>query len=116
MVEVAVRESLIELIDRLDEVDDSDRFASPCIYASGGPEARPDAPSLVCPSDEEGSFICPLDPALNYVLMVAQAKECIQVWSEWRGGRLPTQQDKFAAVMYYSQHDAWLPMEESDRI
>ena len=106
-----MRATLIEVIDRLDEVDCSDRFAPPCIYAVGGPHARPDAPSLVCPTDEEGSLKCPEDSTLSYVLMVKQAQACIRVWSAWRGGRTPTRQDKFAAVMYYSQHDAWLPLQ-----
>jgi hypothetical protein len=107
----AVQGSLIEVIDRLDEVDDSDRFESPCIFAEGGPDAAPDARALVCPGDKEGSFVCPQDPTLSYVLMVQQAKECVEVWTTWRGGRRPTPQDKFAAVMYYSCHDAWLPLE-----
>lgn len=104
-------QSLIEVIDRLDAVDDSDRFDPPCIFAEGGPDAGPEARALVCPGDEAGSFVCPQDPALSYVLMVQQAKECVEVWSEWRGGRQPTPRDKFAAVMYYSRRDAWLPLE-----
>ena len=101
--------SLIEVIDRLDEVDASDRFDPPCIYAEGGPDAAPGARALVCPGDEKGSFVCPQDPALSYVLEVDLAKECVAVWSQWRGGRRPTPQDKFAAVMHYSRQDAFLP-------
>jgi len=106
-----VRASLIEVIDRLDEVDDSDRYDPLSIFADGGPDASPQASALVCPGDEAASSACPLDPTLSYVLMVSQAKECIEVWSEWRGGRRPTSQDKFAAVMFYSRNDAWLPVE-----
>ena len=104
-----MQQSLIELIDRLDEVDDSDRYRTPCIFAEGGPEAATTSRALVCPADEEGSFACPQDSILSYVLEVQQAKECIEVWSEWRNNRLPTKQDKFEAVMHYSRHDAWLP-------
>ncbi len=106
-----MRGSLIEVIDRLDAVDDSDRYESACIFATGGVDATPEAPALVCPGDEEGSLVCPREPSLSYVLMVQQAKECIVVWSEWRGGRLPTARDKYAAVMYYARNDAWLPLE-----
>lgn len=106
-----MRGSLIDVIDQLDAVDDSDRFASPCIFAEGGSGAAPGARALVCPSNEAGSFICPDDATLSYVLMVQQAKECVEVWSEWRGGRQPNPQEKFAAVMFYSRHDAWLPLE-----
>jgi hypothetical protein len=104
--------SLIEVIDRLGEADDSDRFESPCIFAEGGPDAPRSARALVCPGDKEGSFECPQDAALTYVLMVQQAKECIDVWSKWRGGRPPSRQDKFDAVMYYSRNDAWLPVDK----
>ena len=102
-----MRRSMIEVIDRIDMVDDSDRYNSLCIFAEGGPDAR----AMVCAGDEEGTFVCPQDPALSYVLMVQQAKECIDVWSEWRGGQQPTAQEKYAAVMFYSRHDAWLPVE-----
>lgn len=107
-----MRGSLIDVIDQLDAVDDSDRFEPPCIFAEGGPDASPAAQALVCPSDEESSIACPHDPALYYVLEVWQAKECVEVWSEWRGGRQPTPRDKFAAVMYYSRNDAWLPLKD----
>jgi hypothetical protein len=105
-----VHRSLIEVIDDLDAVDVSNRFESPCIFANGGSEATPLAQALVCPGDDDGSFACPEDETLSYVLEVQQAKECIAVWSEWRGNQQPTLQDKFDAVMYYSRHDAWLPV------
>lgn len=103
--------SLIEIIDGLDALDDSDGFDPPCIFAEGGPDSRPSARASVCPGDEQGSNDCPHDGELSYVLMVQQAIACIRVWSQWRGGRRPNAADKFAAVMYYSRHDAWLPLE-----
>jgi hypothetical protein len=103
--------TLIEVIERLEEVDDSDRFTSPVIFAEGGPDALPTARAIIYPGDVEGTLVCPDDPALSYVLAVQLAKEAIEVWSAWRGGRIPSRQDKFAAVMFYSQHDAFLPGE-----
>jgi hypothetical protein len=105
--------TLLELINRLDELDDSDRFNPPTIYAEGGPNAAPAAKAVICAGDEEGKLVCPQDPALHEVLMVALAKEAVEVWSKWRGGRVPEPQDKFAAVMYYSRHDAYLPVEDN---
>lgn len=96
---------LINVIDGLEGADDS-LPRSLCIYAEGGANASPNSPAVVCPGDEQGGFDCPRDPALSYVLMVQQAKECVGVWSEWRGGQRPTPQDKLAAVMYYSRNDA----------
>jgi hypothetical protein len=102
---------LINIIERLDTVNDTDRFDPPCIFAEGGSKAVPNARAVICPCDENGSLVCPQDTALSYVLGVEQAKECIQVWSEWRDGKRPSPQDKFAAVMYYSRNDSWLPLE-----
>ena len=101
--------SLIEVIDWLDAVGESNCFPPPCIFAEGGPDAAPDARAVVCPGDHKGSFVCPQDRALSYVLEVELAKDCIAVWSQWRGGRRPTPQDKFAAVMHYSRRDSYLP-------
>ena len=102
---------LIDLIDRLDEVDDSERYESPCLFAKGGTDALPSSKACVCPSDETGSFICPQDPELSYVLTVQHAKEAVEVWSEWRDGRLPNREQKYAAVMFYARHDAWMPVD-----
>jgi hypothetical protein len=106
-----MRGLLIEVIDGLDAVDDTDRFPPMCIFAEGGSGATPDARAIVCPGDNEGSFFCPQAPALTYVLEVDLAKTCVAGWSECRGGRRPTPQDKFAAVMHYSRNDSWLPLE-----
>ena|SRR5688572_29986912 len=102
--------TLIEVIDRLDDVDVSDRYASPVIFAEGGPGASPSARAVVCPGDEEGTLTCPQDPTLSEVLMVQLAKEAIEVWAAWRGGKKPSRRDKFDAVMFYSQHDAFVPI------
>src|SRR5882724_10168206 len=82
--------TLIEVIDRLDEVDESDRYASPVIFVEGGADAPPTARTIVCPGDEEGTLICPPDSALSEVLLVPLAKKAIEVWSAWRGGKNPT--------------------------
>ena len=46
---------------------------------------------------------------MSYLLEVSLAKEVVQVWSEWRDGRRPTAIDKCEAVIYYAEHDAYLP-------
>jgi hypothetical protein len=109
-----VNGSLLEVLDRLDQVEDSDRYAPLCIFAEGGADGTPQSHALVCPGDEEGSFVCPSDPSLSYVLEVQQAREAIDVWSHWRGGHKPSAADKFAAVMYYSRRDAFLPVEATE--
>jgi len=49
--------------------------------------------------------------SLPYLLEVRTAREAIEVWGLWRPGQTPTVDDKVAAVVYYAQNDAWLPIE-----
>jgi hypothetical protein len=47
----------------------------------------------------------------RYFLEGENIKESIEVWSLWRDGRLPTLDDKLAAVVYYATNDAFMPTE-----
>lgn len=106
--------TLFELIQRLEELEDSDPSHPLVIYAQQGADAGRESPALVCPRREEGSPTCPIDASLSEVSTVAQAREVIDVWSAWRGGRAPSAGDRFKAVMFYSRHGAYFPL-ESDR-
>lgn len=106
--------TLFELIQSLDTVEDSDRSHPMAVYAQNGADAGRASPALVCPRGEEGSPACPVDPSLSEVLSVEQAREAIRVWSEWRGGLTPSPEERFRAVMFSSQHGAFLPL-ETDR-
>jgi hypothetical protein len=73
------------------------------------------SPELSSPAivdyDDEG-----MPPAtaqgMRYLLEVSLAREAIAVWSAWRGGREPTLEEKLAAIVYYAENDAYLPLEE----
>jgi len=105
--------TLFELIQRLDEFEDSDRSSPLVIYAQRGADAARNSPALVCPRQGD-SPACPLDSSLSEVLSVAQARDAIDVWSSWRGGLTPSPEDRFSTVMFYSRHGAYFPL-ESDR-
>lgn len=106
--------TLFELIQGLDELEDSDRSHPLVLYAQNGADAGRGNPALVCPRGEEGSPVCPLDRSLSEVLGVEQALEAIQVWSAWRGGVTPSPEERFRAVMFSAVHGAFLPL-ETDR-
>ena len=106
--------TLFELIQRLDEFEDSDRSYPLVIYAQHGADAGPNSPALVCPRSEGDSLTCPLDPSFSEVLSVAQAREAIEVWSAWRRGLTPSPEDRFSTVLFYSRHNTFFPL-ESDR-
>ena len=106
--------TLFELIQRLDEFEDSGRSRPLVIYAHNGADAGRNSPALVCPRSEGGGPKCPLEPSLSEVLSVEQAREAIRVWSAWRGGLTPSTLDRFNAVMFFSRHGAFFPL-ETDR-
>jgi hypothetical protein len=81
--------------------------ADDTIYAES---PNPTARAVV--ADEPDAGEVPLAAAgLNYFLEVSIAREAIDVWGRSRPGRTPTLEDKVAAVTYYAQNDAWLPVE-----
>ena len=106
--------TLFEIIQRLDEFDDDDPSSPLVIYAQSGAQADRRSPAVVCRRGEEGGSACPLDPSLAEVLGVAQAREAIEVWSSWRGGLVASPQDRFRAVMFFSQYGTFYPL-ETDR-
>jgi hypothetical protein len=88
--------TLRDVIGRLDEFAEDET-----IYAES---AAPEAEALVA-DEREGP-----DP-LPYLLEVALAREAIDVWKAWRPGQTPSLDEKVAAVIYYAQNDAWLPVD-----
>jgi hypothetical protein len=88
--------TLREVIGRLDEFAD-DRT----IYAES---AAPTAEAIVASEPEQAG-------PLPYLLEVTLAREALEVWEAWRPGQTPSLEDKVAAVIYYAQNDAWLPVE-----
>ncbi len=106
--------TLFELVQRLDEFDDSELSRPLIIYAQHASDAGRKSPALVCPRSEGESRTCPLDPTLSEVLSVRQAREAIEVWSAWRDGLTPSPEDRFKTVMFFSQYGTFFPL-ESDR-
>jgi hypothetical protein len=94
--------TLRDVIARLDQFEDDETIfaesATPTARAVVGTEARDGSP----PSTAVG---------LRYLLEVAVAREAVDVWRAWRPGQRPTLDDKLAAVIYYAENDAWLPID-----
>jgi hypothetical protein len=60
---------------------------------------------------EDGRSVPPEANGLKYFLEVEIAREAIDVWRNWRGGRVPSLDEKLEGVTYYAENDAWLPAE-----
>lgn len=73
------------------------------VYLRG--PAAPDSAAYVVHSDEEA----PQPSHLEYLLEVELIEDVLTTWSSWRSGRTPTATEAAEAVIYYAQHDAYLP-------
>lgn len=94
----AVSERLVDVIRAVTQLSDHET-----IYA-----ARPwtaESEALVGPP-----FLA-ID-GLHYLLEVELAKAAVEVWSLWRDGLQPTDEQACGAVIHYAEHDAWMPVEE----
>lgn len=45
-----------------------------------------------------------------YLLDVFEVRDVLEVWSEWRHGVSPSEEQKCEAVIHYATHDAYLPV------
>jgi hypothetical protein len=88
--------TLRDVIARLDQFADDET-----IYAQS---ATPTAEAVVTAEPDQAA-------PLPYLLEVSIARETMEVWAAWRPGQTPSLDDKVAAVIYYAQNDAWLPVD-----
>ena len=79
------------------------------IFAEGGPDANPSSRAVVALETDDGQ-VPPEASGLDYLLEVAEAREVLSVWRDWRGGREPSAAEKCEAVIHYAKHDAYLPV------
>jgi hypothetical protein len=87
------------LLDLLQSLDDQP--AEAVIYVAKPWTAAADA--------AVAAFDAP-PPNLAYLLEVELAKDVLGVWSSWRNGARPDGSEKCQAVIYYAEHDAYLPV------
>jgi hypothetical protein len=92
--------TLRDVVGMLDELDDET-----VIYTDG---AAPAARAAVVGRADAARAKA---DGLRYFIEVVLAKEAVVVWSEWRGGAVPTIDDKLMAVSHYASHDAYLPLD-----
>jgi hypothetical protein len=97
---------LIELIGKLDELEDN-----LIIYIPRGRSVRQDIEAITGPLEEYGQFGIPPE-GYEYFLEVFTAKEVLQVWGDWRNGKNPDKYEKYQAILYYVEHDAYLPVNQ----
>lgn len=97
--------TLADLVEQLDRLGDD-----LTIYAEKSPDWSPKSLAVVCVELEDDGLPHEAQ-GMDYLLEVFLAKDVVETWSSWREGRQPTVTDKCEAVIYYAEHDAYLPTE-----
>ncbi len=91
---------LSEIVANLDNTDEDWT-----IFADRSAPFGPDTAAQVAVAEGEAL------EGLQYVLEVYLAKEALEVWTKWRDGRKPSLTEACKAVIWYAEHDAYMPLE-----
>ena len=94
--------SLAEVVDQLEGLK-----SDAVIFAEQ--PWRGDTRAMVVVVDDDESVA--EQQGLIYLLEVDLAREVLEVWSAWRNDRQPSLVDAVAAIVYYAQRDAFIPVE-----
>jgi hypothetical protein len=89
-------------------VNDLEQFSDEMvIFAEKGITWQVDSPAVLVESSDMDSIDTHWEK-LTYFLEVSIAKEVLEVWSKWREGREPTEEQRIEALIYYADNDAYL--------
>jgi hypothetical protein len=101
--------TLADIAGHLNELEDGDT-----IYVAQDAQWTPSSAAMVSRAPGDGSMP-PAADGSRYFLEVYLAKEVIDVWREWRGGREPTLVEMCEALIFYASRDAYLPVDAEER-
>lgn len=90
-----------EILNKIDELDQK-----ATIYAEAKPKWTCSSLAVVALEPPDNS-LPPEAAGMEYFLEVAISKEVLEVWQQWRQ-RIPSTDEKCAAVIYYAENDAYI--------
>lgn len=93
---------LKDVLARLGELD-----AHLVVYVPSGSE--PTGETEVFLVDYHGPRT-PRPAGMRYLLGVGDMRDVLATWSEWRAGRVPTEDERVEAVLFYAESDGYLPV------
>ena len=94
--------NLIEILNNINNLDDE-----LVIYAVKNPNWEMSSPAIALPEPDINKLPSDLKE-MSYFLEVDIVKEVLEVWSQWRNGQKPSNNEKFEAVVYYAENDAYI--------
>ncbi len=99
---------LIDVLNQIDKIDDS-----MVIFISKNDPLDENTEAILLSEDLLPSNGKPPD-SMKYILEVFLVKEVLEVWQKWRNGKVPDRLEKYQAVLYYVNNDAYQPADSSD--
>lgn len=97
-----MRVTLREILNNLEQISDE-----LVIYAGKNNDWDIDSPAALLLHEDAVEVDLHLED-LTYFLEIEIAKEVLEVWKEWHGGREPTESERVDAVLYYANNDAYI--------
>ncbi|MGO1055277.1 hypothetical protein [Crossiella sp. CA198] len=92
--------TLGELVESIHECDEGST-----IFVEDVPVLAPSTRAVLVPEEREDET----PEGMRYLLEVFIAWEVLDAWSGQRDGAEPDSAQKFEAVIWYAEHDAYLP-------
>jgi hypothetical protein len=99
---------LIDLLDHIDQYGDDSAIFIP-VNSSPNEDSEASVRKVII-TDEPPGIETP--EGMRYLLEVELVKEVLQVWKDWRNGKEPSPHEKYMAVLYYADNDAYLAEEK----
>jgi hypothetical protein len=107
--------TLLDVVRQLDELPDTDEDEeTPFVIYAARKDGHwtADSPAIVlAPTDDDVVQVVE-GVEYRYLLEVFLAKEVVEAYQEHHGTLRPTADEKLKAIIYYAEHDAYLPPAE----
>ena len=101
--------TISEVVARLDGFSDEETIYA--VRAEG--RWQPDSLAFVTEEPDDGKLTQTFDGVqMQYLLEVALAREAVEAYQELHYVLEPTDEEKMKAILYYAEHDAYLPPNE----
>ncbi len=94
--------TLSEIIKSIETLDDN-----LVIYAVKNPTWEMNSRAMLIEVDEFAEDDPEVPCGMTYLLEINTAKEVLEVWRRWRDGKIPDETEKFNAIVYYAEKDAY---------
>jgi len=97
------KKTLAEIIKDVENFDDDS-----LIYAEKNTTWEMNSPASLIEVDRYAEDDPEPPDNMTYFISVGTAKEVLEVWRRWREGKRPTEKERFEAIVFYAENDAYI--------